>query len=667
MFKIIQELRRSDPKRRRKLIFDTQARNVKYFKVVNPRLADFIEQHGTGSYMIELTDTTINIRHSQTKQLDHPPGELFQYMSDLGSWHHSGWVDKLAVEPILRGGEHGRLVFKLVEAIHKALPVLGARLQQGTISLPALKDGRRYSGPTIFLGIFTGLQVMSYLNRTVTSNALFVEPDLDKFALSCFFVDYEQLNNTMGRLMLHVGEDAPQDAINAIVLNNAVTASAWLRFLPAYPDGKFDDVINRASLRWRSMMEIFVPFDREQRNLQYALQNIKDRYPLPDQPPVLSGRSVICVLASGPSLGNDMEWVKRNQHRMIIMCSISSYRVIKENGIHVDFQCTLDTEIDEPLIKTLALDTDIPLITYYKLDPKIIGRFRQVVMVPEDNKANAVRFFNSFPPTHPTTGNLIAATAVWAKPATLLFVGTDFGYRDLALTHVKGSWYDDDNGIGHIVETRGRDHIPVKANFVESEGLIVTTAYYHSARGGVESALEWLKDSETRIYNLSDGARVAGAVAMRSEELVLPEYEEKEADIAAIMGAFTIRYEEIFEPYEARGKDVIDTMAENMLKALELEKFDWLGFCKGLDTAWDCGARVIIPKYRDFRVELFAKLITDLLTEWYRAMILTHTPEETEIVYREGLAAFRDIVENLPWPDDLDDLLPGLSSGVENS
>lgn len=658
MFKIIQELKRADPKRRQKLLHQMHDRNVEYFKQVNPQLAEFIEVRGTGVYMIEVTDHSINIRHSQTRQCFHPPGELFQYMSEFGYWHHSGWIDKTTIIPVARGqNPHALLIAQLVDALHNALPVLRERIVQGEVSLPALADGRRYSGPTLFLGIFTGLHVMAYLNRTVLSNAVFFEPDLDKFAVSCYFVDYAQMHKRFGNLLLHVGEEAPQATIAAVVNESPVTSPVWLRMLPAYPDGKFDDVINRVSLRWRSMIEIFVPFDREQRNLQYAVQNIKDRYPLPKKPPKLSANSVICVLASGPSLGQDMEWVKRNQDRMIIMCSISSYRVIKENGIRVDFQCTLDTEIDEPLMETLGLDTDITLATYYKLEPKILKRFRKALMIPEDNKANAVRFFESFPPTHPTTGNLITALAVWTKPATLLFVGTDFGYKDKALTHVKGSWYDDNDGAGHIIETTGRDHIQVKANFAESEGQIVTTSYYNSARGGVEGALEWLKDGDVKIINVSDGAKVAGAEPKRTSEFELPEYPGKAADIRALEDAFSSDYESIFEPYETPGRMLIDGMAKTLLMALDMEKFDWQHFARGLDQAWTLAIRKIVNEHREFRMEMFAKLLYDLLSEWYRAMVLTHTAEETEIVYRAGLKEFKEIVENLPWPDDLDSLM----------
>ena len=291
-------------------------------------------------------------------------------------------------------------------------------------------------------------------------------------------------------------------------------------------------------------------------------------------------------------------------------------------------------------------------------------------MIPEEYKANAVRLFESFPPTHPTTGNLITALAVWLRPSMVLFVGTDFGYKDKALTHVKGSWYDDNNGIGHVIETQGRDHFLVKANFPESEGKIVTTAYYNNARSGVEGALTWLKDTDVKVYNLSDGARAEGALPLRSTDLEMPEYPQKQEDLQAIEDAFTDQYEEIFEPYESKGRDMINILTDRMMKALELDTFDWEKFSASVDLAWSQALQVIIQNHREFRVEMFAKLIQDLQAEWYRAMTLTHTPEETDLVYRTGLTKFKEIMDGLPWPEELDSLMPeqteeGVAEGGE--
>ncbi len=665
MFRIIEDLKRSSPERREKLLMRTHAKNVEYFKKTNPELASFVEVRGTGPFGIRMSDTSIEVFNRQTSQLYHPPGELFSYMAELGSWHHTAWVDKMIIQHVWRGeGEHGKRIRTFLEGIYAEFPaLLRAKLDSGVVRLPPLKDGRHYSGPVVFLGAFTGLHIMYYLNRTVVRDVFLIEPDLDRFALSCFFLDYPQLESELGRLLLHVGPNAPQFPIDNLIGLSPITASSWVRLLPAYPDGQFDDIINRVGLRWRSLIEICVPCERELKNLANGLQNIRAGLPLLHQPPGLSANATITVVASGPSLNADIDWLKRNQDRLIIMASISCMRVLKENGIRPDFQCTLDTEIDEPLLEQLQLDPEIPLVAYYKLNPDIARRFGKALLLHEDNKANAVRFLHAFAHTHPTTGNLMAAVAAWCKPSRLLFLGLDLGYRDPKLSHVQGGWHDDNEGVGHVEETGNREHLPVIANFPESAGEILTMSYYNNARGGVEAAIAPLQES-CRIFNLADGARIEGAQPMHSSKLELPLYPEKADDLRAIERGFSTAYRDIFEPYETPGLQLIEELAESITGKLDMDgEFRWLEFTQALDAAWATAVAECIQRHREFRIEVFGKLVLDLLSEWYRTLVLAETPENTGPLYRRGLIQLRETLATLPWPQELDALLPAPKDG----
>lgn len=655
MFKIVDELKRADAKSKQKLLLRNQGRNLEYFRKTNKDLAEFVEKRGTGPFGIHATDSTIEVFEQKTKQLFHPPGQLFQYMAEFGSWHHSGWVDKLIVEHFWRGeSEHGKIVVALLEKLYAEIPALTERMRIGSVQLPVLEDGRRYSGPVIFLGVFTGLHIMNYLNRTVTRDVFLIEPDIDRFALSCFFFDYAEMDRQCGRLLLHVGPNAPQFPIEQLITGAPVTAATWVRLLPAYPAGEFDEIIDRVNLRWRALTEIFVPYDRELKNLVNGMRNVRAKLPLPHTPPTLSRNSTIAVVASGPSLNKDMQWLKENQDRMIVMASISCMRVLKESGIRVDFQCTLDTEIDEPLFEQLQLDPEITLAAYFKLAPELVPRFKRVLLIPEDGKANPVRFLKSFTYTHPTTGNLTTAFASWCKPARLLFLGLDLGFRDAKRSHVEGGWHDENEGVGHHEETGGRDHINVTANFPESEGEIKTIAYYNNARFNVEDAIARIAE-QTEILNLADGARIHGAKPQRSAELHLPEYPEKATDLAAVWEAFRSDHEGIYEPYSVPGRQVVQEMIDTVIKAIQAEQgFNWPQFSLAVDRAWVAALSDSIQRHKELRIEIFGKLVHDLLAEWYRLMILTQNGQEAQALYRIGLAEIRKVLESQDWPDELD-------------
>ncbi len=659
MFKIIGDLKRSDPKKRMVLLNRMHDKNIAYFMKRNPGLGEFLQTAGTGRFEIRLNRTGLDVLDRTSGQPCHPPGQLFEYMRDFGSWHHTGWVDKLSIYHIWRGdGEHGLLEKAFLEVIYADVPTLSGRLaRRSEVALPALADGRKFSGAVVFLGIFSGLHIMQYLSTTVVKDFFLIEPDPERFALSCYFLDYQFLEERFGGLLLHVGPDMPQYPVDKLTDRSRITSSVWVRLLPAYPDGRFDEVIDRVSLRWRSLSEIFVPFDRELKNLQNGAENILEQRRLLHHPPQLSKDAVIAVVASGPSLANDMDWLRDNQSRLIIMASISSFRVLKENGIRVDFQCTLDTEIDEPLLDQLQLDVDVPLVAYYKLNPAICRRFSQVLLLPEANKANAVRFKYQLLGTHPTTGNLTTALAAWCKPARLIFLGLDLGFRDPEKSHVEGGWHDENEGSGHNEETGGRDKIRVRANFEEAGEEILTIAYYNTARFVIESIVAPLRHNGCVVNNCSDGARIDGADAMRSKDLRLPEYPLKGQDIGAIAAGFDLDYADIWAPYDTTGAVLIKELKDDLLDGLAMGKrgFNWPDWSVALDQAWDKAVASCVQRHKEYRIEVFSKLIQDVLSEWYRTVLLADTRDEEVITYQSGLKALDQILDKLHWPEDLDD------------
>lgn len=660
MFKIFEELKRSNPARRQDILMRMHDKNIEFLRGFNPELADFVKMRGTGVFGIRVTDTGVEVFDRVTQQLFHPPGGLLQYMAELGGWHHTGWVDKLSILHVFRGQlEHTRMMRQFLGKLYARFPELAAKMAAGVVQLPKLADGRRFSGPVVFLGIFTGLHIAAYMNRTVVRDAFLIEPDLDRFALSTFFLDYALMEKRFGRLLLHVGENAPQYPIDALTSRSPVTAATWVRMLPAYPAGQFDDIINRMGLRWRALSEIFVPYDREMLNLCNGMKNVLDKRPFLLDPPELSAESVVVVVASGPSLNADMAWLKENQKRLVIMASISCVRVLKENGIEPDFQCTLDTEMDDALFEQLRLDPKIPLVAYYKISPTIAARFETVLLLHEDYKANIARFKVEFSHTHPTTGNLTVAFAMWCKPATLLLLGLDLGYRDPRRSHVEGGWHDENEGVGHDAETGGRDHLAVAANFPESEGDILTMSYYNSARFNIEDALK-KKSDQMHIWNLADGAKVEGAEPMHSIDMNLPDYPAKRDDVEKIKTGFGTDYDRLYEVYDTPGQVLLDEMVEDIVTALKLpeDKFSWVECVQAFDSAWDAAIQGSVNRHRELRIEMFGKLIHDLLAEWYRTMLLdADSTQGGAEIYRVGLEAFEEILKTLRWPDELDVLI----------
>lgn len=654
---IIEKLRQAKPKKRAEIITAMNAKNVAFFRARNPTLGEALPKLGTGNFEIRINDEFLDVIERGSQQYCHPPGKLLEYVERVASWHHSGWIDKMELIPRWTGQhEHQATLHKLLEALYASVPGIPTRMQSGIIKLPRARNGRRFSGSTVFLGVLTGLHIAQYLNTTDVRDVVIIEPDPPKFALSTWFLDYEAIEKEYGRLVLHVGEELPENPMDYLMAASPVTAGAWIRMLPIYPSDLFSLVIDRVNVRWRGIHEIIVPFDREVRNLRYGAMNVKAGVPILSRRISLSDESRIAVVASGPSLNKDMEWLRANRDRLIIFAALSCIRALKNNGIKPDFQCTLDTELDDALFHQLELHSDVPLVAYYKLDPDVMKKFDTVLLVPEANKANAVRFQEEITFTHPTTGNMCAATALFMKPKVVYLLGLDLGFRKATRSHVAGGWHDDNQGVGHELETADREQIPAQANFPDSAGDLFTHAYYYNSRAAVAAAIA-TAGATTQVFNLSDGVHIDGAQHLRSDNAMLREYPDRVEDLKKILTAFDGSQKGVWTAYERKGADITAGFRKVFGETFPVtsETMDWRQFAKALDAAWHnfvVESTTVSPG--DIRIEAYSRLILDLLAEWYRAMIFTSSAAEFRRAYETGRTTVDKLLGALEWPPELD-------------
>lgn len=651
---IIDDLKKAKPKRRAEILQKIHEKNLVFFKRRSPHLGDALENLGTGNFEIRLNNDFLDIIERRSGQYAHPPGKLIEYIEKISSWHHTGWIDKLEVVHRYTGNhEHGELLHAFLEAVYKNIPQISERMRSGNIQLPKMKDGRRFSGSTVFLGALTGLHIVHYLNTTEVRDVFIIEPDILKFALSCWFVDYSAIEQRFNRLVLHVGEDMPESPLDYLLGASPIVAGVWLRMLPIYASSYFDTVIARTNLRWRALHEILVPFDREVRNLGYGAANLRARRPVLYKKPILSKNSRIAVVASGPSLENDIPWLKANRNKLILFAVHSSVRVLRKHGIVPDFQCTLDTELTDDLPK-LALDPDIPFVVYYKADPEALRNFKTVLLVPENGKANVVKFRKPITYTHPTSGNLAVAVSLFMQPSTIFLLGLDLGFRSAEKSHATGTWHDDAEGAGHE-DAQWRDRVVAVANFDDIQEDVYTHAYYNQSRFAVQNAIA-SQTGVSSVLNFSDGVRINGAEPQRSSNhSTLSAYPGRKKDIQAIISAFSDNADEVFEPYGTSGSLMLSHLCEDLYEALNLEYPAWVNFAESLDSAW---SRVVQKRLQadpeDLRVEAYGKFIQDILADWLRVMIFTQTPSEFITAYKAGLEQLQAVLARLKWPENLD-------------
>ncbi len=649
---IITRLRSATPQKRIKIIKRLYNKNIGYFAVKHPAISQMLKDVPC-PYEINLTEDFLDIIDSRTGEKCHPDIGLDHFAEALGDWTSKGWVDFLS--PKLNYADcdwhHCRLLMKFNKQMLEASPEFFSRVGSQAIHLQKTEDGLRFSNPVAFVGIFHGLHIEHYLSHTHVRTAIFLEPEPHRFEVSCYFLDYEKIAEHFDGLLLHVGGDVPADFITTLYRKALISNAVWTRVLGGYASEHIEPIVRQLRMAWASINDEWFPADREINGFKHGLENLQAGRPLLISPITLSSESKIVVVGAGPSLAEDLGWLKENQENLIIFATHTSLRTLKKHKIRPDFQFSLDLETSEQSTRDIQYDFDIPIVVDYKVNPHFLEPFQSIFMISDSDATSCLIFYHTLKDSYPTTGNLTLALACHSQPTELYLIGLDFGFRKLDQTHVSGSIYDDSN---LEIKVKGLEQWEITPNFANADP-IYTRPYFNTARQQAEQVIKKIT-STTRVYNLSDGAKIEGAVPIHSQQCSIPPYSQKKADLAAIKNSFTPASEGVhWRRHPLSGEVLLETFKSSLRGQLHLKKFSWPEFSKSIDSAiWKANQACDKSNANDNRMIPYCRILQDLLLSWYRVMIFTNSVDEAEALYNIGFKHVTDLINDLEWPDGLD-------------
>ncbi len=654
--KIIDWLRNASAEERPSIIENIYLKNRDFFACNYPDIDLLLDQYDC-PYHIDITDKFLNIVHSSTGNVCHPVNGLDALAEALSDPGNVAWTELTCFSNRIPSDRfmHGRLLSLLHDRL---LGRLSDRQKQVACEHerfvpPALKE--TYCSAVIFLGIFHGLHIDSFLARCDTNRIMFIEPEPDRFMVSCYFLDYSEIQDRFGKIILCLGTEGHDDLFKDFFAWHNVTAQVWTRLLPAYVSPAMAPLVNQLAHFQRLHLENVRPFDPDLEGINNTFRKLSLHLPLLSDKMQLSKRSAIAVVGSGPSLENDIEWLKNNQDRVIIFAVHSAVRILSNHGITPDFQFTIDIHLDRSTIENLQLLSYRPLISTAKINKEWFEIVDHLYLVESDVRASAVKFNYYVKNIYPTTGNLALGLACFAKPSKVFLIGLDFGFQSYGKRHADGGIYVQENNTDLYKKgdrdegSRSNKNFTVKANF-DSTGHIVTTTYLSAARQAAEAA--FAESPAIKIFNLSDGALVKGAEPRRSSTLQLEEYEEKEYDIKTLKGAFKPAKEGLnWKYYTVSGQNLIETVKSIIDDFIRMEEFELKGFSSQVDKLFV----TIVQQMREIdggvRVEVYLKFLLDVIALFYRTLLIAEDEEERKHIYCKGLDDVKSVVKQIYWPN----------------
>jgi len=271
-------------------------------------------------------------------------------------------------------------------------------------------------------------------------------------------------------------------------------------------------------------------YDDEIISLENTIININNNYPIFS----LDNNNKMCdiplfIVGSGPSIDNDIEFIKKNQDKAIICSAGTGISVLYSNGIKPDFHFegerapTKLNGIETGLVeKNLSLYNkdgyfdDIIFAGLNVLHTRVFELFKNKFLFFRASDCGSSVVSDKFTKvkiTNPSVLNAIVSLSVILKFKSIYLFGADSGFRDNTKHHSKDSLYYTE----HFNEIRPQKFKTIEGNF---GGQISADVVLSWIRENIEAVLR-IKNPETTVYNCSDGAKIKYTKPLRSSEIKL--------------------------------------------------------------------------------------------------------------------------------------------------
>ena len=379
----------------------------------------------------------------------------------------------------------------------------------------------------ILMGSGLGYHVEELLSKCPARSMFIYEPEPDAFFATLHTVDItawsECCKKLGGELTFKIGGNE-SEFVNEI--SHYFDREGYFNFPQMYlyrhyNSDKTNDafrLINKLAYRYKSGWGFC---EDEIIGISHTLTNISENNAkiLLEKAKLQKKSAPVFVIGNGPSLDNDLAFIKANEEHAIIISSGTSLKPLLNYGITPD----IHVEQERPKstyhwVKKIGYEETlktIPLICLNTVYPGILGLFKKPYVMLKAGDAGT-SFIQEYVSNkylelfycNPTVTNASTSGAIAMGFENLYLFGLDYGFRSEDEHHAQGSIYQDIEGY----KLKGHFKVPASLG-----GEVYTTRVFDHSRGILEKLLE--QNPKVKCTNLSDGALIQLTNAERTESL----------------------------------------------------------------------------------------------------------------------------------------------------
>ena len=419
----------------------------------------------------------------------------------------------------------------------------------------------------IFIGTLLGRHIPSIVDKIKAKKYFVCENNLEIFRLSLFVVDYTILIKNAS-LQFSIMED---DYIFSTKMNNFLTFNSYHNHTIKYFTtdynvvNSFNLIINTISSTKPTIFNYNMILHNVVRNTTSRINKFKflEFEELQNNFSIFNGLPLL-VVGAGPSLDDNVSWLKENQDRFIIVAMGASFQKLMNNNIIPSMIFTLDSSYEMLNMKQFSEESckrieDIIIIASGMTAQKILDRFNK-------NKLFIYEVLTNFKKSNISIdgfsiGEITLKLLSFMNFKEIYLLGTDLAInQETGDSHIKENSSVTKKHDIYIANERSamdkgifdtvNDLIKVKGNF---ESDVWTTRTFFSSLSIYNKITKFKKDEQI-IYNLSNhGVYIENTISLKTKDVKINYYDKinKKEILERVLielnknSSFLIREEEI--------------------------------------------------------------------------------------------------------------------------
>ena len=394
------------------------------------------------------------------------------------------------------------------------------------LKLYQARDNRDFSLKKIHKFVFfgAGLHIENIDTKLNAAYYLIIEDSLELFRLSLFTTPYYKIvEHTKFSFCIASATDQFKQKVQRF-LDEEFYYNHYIKFFQAlhHSDEKLKAlhsiIITQSHLNffYSSMLEHYT------RSLFYLHKGYNFLNLLDEQLHNYFKTKPTILLAPGPSLEKNIEWLRNNQKSFIIVALSATLPILEKAGIKPDIITHFDgferSALHFTKLKDISFFKDALLLFSTKTPPSIVDMFDKKRLFFFESTTNFKKNFGSVSAFCAGSSSYLVLIALEVQELYLL--GVDLAVDQETLqSHSKNYLYNQTDTTEKEDTLDFRNSlIEVKGNFKEK---VKSTPNFSLSIEAINSITSGLKKEKQNVYNLSDGAYFKDSKTQKTDEVKL--------------------------------------------------------------------------------------------------------------------------------------------------